>query len=762
MRTSVRTSRNRILGIFASLLLSGAALSAVSVPAHAVVGPITITPIADQAEVTGTAFDIPVTASGGDGTVPLTFTISGVPKLPVAAGITISQPAVVSDPTTVDITGTFTKPYTGTVTVTADDATPADEGTIQFGLSATNVLALTNPGAQATQFGTAVDLPITATDSGGAALTYQAAALPTGLGINAVTGVITGTPTKVGTFNSSVTVFETADVTVTKTAAFTWTIGNLVTVTAPATEVLTTGQAVAPFRVTAADSPARAAAKFTYTAAGMPPGVTINKTTGIVSGTPTGNHAVYAAVITATDDTGAKGTGGITFTVQNTVTVTAPATVKIYVGTPFTLKLKATDSDATKTTFTWKAPAPLPAGLKINAATGVISGTPSGYATVQSTITATDAFGAIGFAGINFTATQAIQVYGPGKVSTVVGQGVSAGIAFATFVPGEHVVSLTATGMPPGVSFKPTIGVPKHAGLFYGWPTRSGTFKIRVTAKGSKGTVGFTIFPLVVLGTVSKNAPVGHIALLLGGGSKCLADPGGSNVAGTKIVIGSCVANAATLNWTLASDGSIRINGRCLDIAGTGTSYANQPLQLWKCTGAAREFFMQGSRGTLVNPLSGLCVTDPGSSKRNGTVARMSACHVTSNEQWTMPPQPVLATANGKCLDDKFSSMAPGNIIDMFSCNNTISQSFTFQPDGTLRLFINKCVTVRSGKTSLWPCSAGGGGQRWTVVHTGGLASELAMGGMCLAVPSLSAADATQLITRACNASDPADLWHIW
>jgi hypothetical protein len=140
----------------------------------------------------------------------------------------------------------------------------------------------------------------------------------------------------------------------------------------------------------------------------------------------------------------------------------------------------------------------------------------------------------------------------------------------------------------------------------------------------------------------------------------------------------------------------------------------------------------------------------------------MGACRVKSNEQWTMPPQPVLATANGKCVDDKFSSMANGNVIDMFACNNTISQTFSFLPDGTLRLFINKCVTVRGGKVVLWACTAGGGGQRWTVVHAGGLASELTIGGVCLAVPSLSAPDATQLVTRACSATDPTVNWHIW
>ena len=766
MRTSLRASRNRILAVVASFLLSGAALAAVSMPARAVVGPITITAITPQAETTGTAFSIPVVANGGDGTVPLTFTIKGTPKLPAAAGITISQPAAITDPTTVDITGTFTAPYDGTVTITAADATPADEGTATFALTAANAVTLTNPGPQSSTFAAAITpLQVAATDSGGAALTYSATKLPTGLAIDPATGLISGTPTKLGRYATTVTATDAtgsaAGGPVQKTAAFTWTIGNKVTVNAPAAKTFITGTPISPFGVSATDTPARAGAKFTFASADLPPGLKIT-TTGGVSGTPTGNHAVYVSHITATDDTGAKGTAAITFTVRNKVTVTQPPAQKIYVGTPYTLKLSAKDSDATQTTFAWKvvATAPLPAGLKLNAATGVISGTPPGYATLTSEISAADASGGLGSVGITFTAAQPIQIYGPGKVTTVVGQGVSAGIAYRTYVPGEHVVSLTASGLPVGVTFLPSLATPKAAGLFYGWPTRAGKFKVKVTARGSKGTVGYTTFQLVVLGSVTKNAPVGHISLLLGG--KCLQDPGSRTAGGTRIVIGSCVTSGTTENWAIGSNGTIRINGRCLDIAGAGSSYANQPLQLWTCNGAAREFFLQGRKGELVNPASGLCVTDPGASKKNGTVVRTGACHVRSNEQWTLPAQPVLASANGKCMDDKFSSMANGNVIDMYSCNNTISQAFTFMPDGTLRLFVSKCVTVRSGKIVLWSCTKGGGGQRWTVVPTGGLGSELTMNGVCLAVPSLTAADTTQLVTRACGATDPRVTWHIW
>ncbi len=56
-----------------------------------------------------------------------------------------------------------------------------------------NTVTVTNPGSQTGTVGTAVSLQITATDSAsGQTLTYSATGLPTGLSINASTGLISG------------------------------------------------------------------------------------------------------------------------------------------------------------------------------------------------------------------------------------------------------------------------------------------------------------------------------------------------------------------------------------------------------------------------------------------------------------------------------------------------------------------------------------------------------------------------------------------
>jgi hypothetical protein len=72
--------------------------------------------------------------------------------------------------------------------------------------------------------GAATSLQVSAADSGGAALTYTATGLPTGLSINASTGLISGTPAAAGVFSPTVGAHDTTGAA--GSASFTWTIAN--------------------------------------------------------------------------------------------------------------------------------------------------------------------------------------------------------------------------------------------------------------------------------------------------------------------------------------------------------------------------------------------------------------------------------------------------------------------------------------------------------------------------------------------------------
>ncbi len=94
----------------------------------------------------------------------------------------------------------------------------------------------------------------------------------------------------------------------------------------------------------------------------------------------------------------ASGGGGGT---GNTVSVTNPGSQTGTVGTAASLQVHATDSAAGQT-LAYSASG-LPAGLSINSATGLISGTPTTAGTDAVTVTATDGTGASGSAAFTWT-----------------------------------------------------------------------------------------------------------------------------------------------------------------------------------------------------------------------------------------------------------------------------------------------------------------------------------------------------------------------
>lgn len=95
---------------------------------------------------------------------------------------------------------------------------------INVGARIVNGVTVTNPGNQNTVTGSAVSLQVQATSTNAGALSYAATGLPTGLSINASTGLISGTASTAGTYNTTVTVTDSANQT--GTASLVWTVGT--------------------------------------------------------------------------------------------------------------------------------------------------------------------------------------------------------------------------------------------------------------------------------------------------------------------------------------------------------------------------------------------------------------------------------------------------------------------------------------------------------------------------------------------------------
>jgi Putative Ig domain/IPT/TIG domain len=255
---------------------------------------VTVTSPGNQASVTGTAVRLPVSASDTGPGQALSFTAAGLPpgldiaEEPGAAGVIAGTPAAPGD---------------FTVTVTARDGTGAS-GSAAFSWSVTNTVAVINPGSQASTFGIPASLQIQATDSqAGQALAWTAAGLPPGLSAGPATGLISGIPAQAGDFAVTVTARDSTGAS--GSAAFGWAIGNQVTVISPANQVTVVGASVS-LQIQVTDSASGQA--FTWTAEGLPPGLSINPVTGEISGAPALEFPLaHQVTVTASDTTGASG-----------------------------------------------------------------------------------------------------------------------------------------------------------------------------------------------------------------------------------------------------------------------------------------------------------------------------------------------------------------------------------------------------------------------------------------------------------------------
>lgn len=123
-------------------------------------------------------------------------------------------------------------------------------------------------------------------------------------------------------------------------------------------------------------------ATYTIVAGSLPPALTLNSSTGEISGTLTdGQTGLFSATIQVTKSSGETSTGVYPFRildVNRPPVVANPVVSAASEGTPYSLQINASDPDtATDLDALSYAADNLPAGLTINAATGLISGTPT-------------------------------------------------------------------------------------------------------------------------------------------------------------------------------------------------------------------------------------------------------------------------------------------------------------------------------------------------------------------------------------------------
>ncbi|MEU8035307.1 putative Ig domain-containing protein [Streptosporangium sp. NPDC049078] len=207
--------------------------------------------------------------------------------------------------------------------------------------------------------------------------------LPPGLTLNASTGLLSGIPTLGGSYSFTARVTDASgaranrDVTVVVAAA------PVLTFAAPPSGAVSIPYSI-PLTVTGGTAPY----VWSVTAGSLPPGLTLNASTGLLSGTPTAGGS-YSFSVKVVDALGQSSTRTVSLTVAALPTFTFNPPPTGQVGVAYSVPLTVSGGTAP---LVWSVSAgSLPPGLTLNASTGVLSGTPTATGNYPVTFRVVDA-----------------------------------------------------------------------------------------------------------------------------------------------------------------------------------------------------------------------------------------------------------------------------------------------------------------------------------------------------------------------------------
>jgi len=348
-----------------------------------------------QSLTVGTAMSSfsPLTPSGG--ATPYVYSYAGT----LPAGLSL-------DPNTGVVTGTPTAIYTTTnIAFSVQDAHGVVANTTSnviftVGAASATISATATTTAQSLTVGTAMSSFSPLTPSGGATpYTYSitSGTLPAGLGLNTSTGAVTGTPS--ATYTAANVVFSVKDAnnvvaSTTSTVSFSVVAAPLsvsATATTTTTQSLTVGTAMASFSPL---TPSGGATPYAYsiTSGTLPAGLSLNTSSGAVTGTPTAPYTTANVVFSVKDanNVAASTTSAVSFSVVAApVAIAATATTtaqSLTVGTAMSSFSPLTASGGA-TPYTYSITSgTLPAGLGLNTSTGAVTGTPSATYTAANVV----------------------------------------------------------------------------------------------------------------------------------------------------------------------------------------------------------------------------------------------------------------------------------------------------------------------------------------------------------------------------------------
>ena len=467
------------------------------------------------------AIAVSVTSSSPNGTdqgqtLSLTASVTNDSK---SAGVqwSVSGGGTLSAQTTTSATynapASVTTAFTATVTATSI-TDPTKSATLQIKVSPPPTITTTSVATATAGIAYSATLSV----NGGTTpfkWTITSGTLPAGLSLGSSTGAITGTPT--GASSSSVT-FEVTDA-----AGLSFSRAITITVNAAAPLSITTttlpgGTIGTAYSQTLQVTGGVPTYTWSITAGSLPAGLTLSSA-GVISGTPTGTVTSTSHFTVSVTDS--QTPTAVTRTASLSITVTEPplgvTTTSLAGGTKGTAYSQTLQAIGGTPPYTWSIIAgALPAGLTLNATTGVISGTPTATGTSNFTVQVQDS------ATPKATATAALSIAIDAQfaITTTSLPGGSISTAYSATVTASGGVqpytwTITSGTLPAGLTLNSSTGV------ISGTPTATGTSDFTITVADSESPVvkvsaNFSI-AIATQSCANNSTLSGHYAMMLNG-----------------------------------------------------------------------------------------------------------------------------------------------------------------------------------------------------------------------------------------------------
>jgi hypothetical protein len=304
------------------------------------------------------------------------------------------------------------------------------------------------------------------------------------------------------------------------------------------------------------------------------------------------------------------------------------------------------------------------------------------------------------------TAGNTISVTDPGTLDVAAGTKLTLALQATDSAP--KTVTWTARNLPKGLSVSRS-GAPAKT-------TTALTSKVTVTAadaSGAKGSASFTVVVAPDLAAGYRQA-AGQVAAVFS--TMCLDDTGNAAANGTKAEFAPC-ATSAEQQWALVPDAApngsqtLQIHGKCLATAGTA---GGSGLELAACNGSAGQTWsLEQGEGTLTNPATGLCLTDPNSGATAALAAEIFDCAANpaagGSDHFQLPVGPIVSAVGTMCAEDPGNSTVSGTAVELEPCAGSTAQSwgdfsdFLFSTTGEPATHHGLCLTALAQTNPAFP-----------------------------------------------------------